>query len=454
MTAPQRVVWSEGMLMSAQHFQQQDFYHEAHVHERLAAVVAYGWGVYELELDDLAVEAGQVSLRSFVGVLPGGTTLRLRHGDADAPAMRAIEPTHFPAQRETLDVYLALSVGRGVGTYARSEAERGAARYVVESRRTLDVLAPDQEETIDFARPNPVLLFGDEAREDYESIKIAEVVRDRAGQLRFAGSYVPPCLRLGASPALVEGVRSVLATTVAKRRAVADELRHRDDKTAEVASDEVARFLALHALSGAIPLLRHILEVSVVSPERAYLQLAQLAGQLSAFSVDEDPALLPSYSHADPRLTFVPLLAKLHTLLQATGAGRVVCVKLEPRLDGMHLGRLHTAELCAADVRFVLAVQSAVPEQAAHELLPRVAKMASWTEISSYLNAAVSTVSLVASARPPREVPLRAGKQYFVVDTSGPAWRGVVHERTIALHLPPPFTPATTNVELFAIPGA
>ena len=29
MKAPQRVVWSEGMLVSPQHFQQQDLYHEA-----------------------------------------------------------------------------------------------------------------------------------------------------------------------------------------------------------------------------------------------------------------------------------------------------------------------------------------------------------------------------------------------------------------------------------------
>jgi hypothetical protein len=33
-------------------------------------------------------------------------------------------------------------------------------------------------------------------------------------------------------------------------------------------------------------------------------------------------------------------------------------------------------------------------------------------------------------------------------------WRHIVHERTIAVHLPPPFDPATTHVELLAIPGS
>ena len=32
----QRIVWSEGMLMSPQHFQQQDAYHEGLLHERVA----------------------------------------------------------------------------------------------------------------------------------------------------------------------------------------------------------------------------------------------------------------------------------------------------------------------------------------------------------------------------------------------------------------------------------
>ena len=455
MSMLQRVVWSEGMLMSPQHFQQQDLYHEAVLHERLAAAVPHAWGLSALELDERALDERKVVVRALAGVLPAGTALCFRAGEPEAPATRAVESHHLPAHKERLDVHLALPLERANGSsYARSEVERGRARYFVDTRSVLDSVSPDPQEArpVDFARRSPVLLFGDEAGEDYESIKLAELVRDPSGKLVFSPSYHPPCLRIGAAHALSEGLRRVLSATVVKRRAVAEELRHRDGSSVEFAADEVTRYLALHTLSGAIPLLRHLLDDVCASPYRAYLVLTQLAGQLCAFSADEDPALLPSYSHLDGRSTFEPLLAKLHGLLQVAVATRVITVALESRVDGMHLGRLQAPELLQPDVRFVLSVQSTVPEHTSYELLPRVAKIAAWTEIPRYLNAAVSTVVLSASTRPPREIPVRPGRQYFLVQTEGPVWRALVNERTIAVHLPPPFDPSSTSVELLAIP--
>jgi type VI secretion system protein ImpJ len=452
----QRIVWSEGMLISPQHFQQQDRYHERLLHERLCAAVPHGWGLSSLELDEALLSAGKVALRSVAGVLPGGTAVCFRAGEQEAPPTRSIEAHHFPAHAETLDVHLALPLERPHGgSYARLEAERGRARFVVETRSVPDVASTEQDEacSVDYARRCWVLLFGAEASEDYECIKVAEVVRDRAGALRYSASYVPPCLRVRVAPLLHEGVRRVLAASVAKRRAVADELRHRDRSTVEFAADEVARYLALHALSGAIPVLKHLLDADAASPFQAYAALVQFAGQLSAFSVDEDPAQLPSYAHLDMRSTFEPLLAKLMSLLSLAVATRVLTVPLESRVDGMHLGRLSAPELVGPSVRFVLVVKSVVPEHTTYELLPRVAKVAAWTEIPRYLNAAVSTVLLTASRRPPREVPVRADKQYFLLHAEGAVWRHIVHERTIAVHLPPPFDPATTHVELLAIPG-
>src|ERR1700712_993222 len=137
----QRIVWSEGMLMSPQHFQQQDSYHEALLHERLAAVAPFTWGLLELELDARALETGQVAVRGFAGILPGGTALAFRAGESEAPTTRPVEQHHLPAHREVLEVYLALPLMRiGTGNYAQRESERARTRYVVESRSVLDAV--------------------------------------------------------------------------------------------------------------------------------------------------------------------------------------------------------------------------------------------------------------------------------------------------------------------------
>ncbi len=42
---PRKPIWTEGLLVSQHHFQQQDQYIEALLSERLRAVTHYDWGV-------------------------------------------------------------------------------------------------------------------------------------------------------------------------------------------------------------------------------------------------------------------------------------------------------------------------------------------------------------------------------------------------------------------------
>jgi type VI secretion system protein ImpJ len=446
-----RVVWAEGMLMAPQHFQRQDAYHEALLDARVSALTPHAWGVCELSIDLRALEAGQVVVRAFSGVFPSGTVVRITPDDGEQPA-RQIESALSPP-RDKLDVYLVLPRERaGAVNYGRTKAEQ--QRYEVDVRGVFDLAAPEREERVEFARANVQLRFAEQPQEDFEWLKIAELVRDASGKPSLVSSYVPPALRLAAAPSLRAGFEAALGATITKRRAVAESLRHRDAVSVEFTADEVTRYLALSALGGAIPLLKHLLEQPLVAPYQAYLTLVQLVGQLSSFATDEDPAALPPYRHADLRATFEPLFAKLQSLLQVAVHARVVSIPLEGRVDGLHLARLSAAELQQAGVRFVLAVQAALPEHSVHELVPKVAKIAAWSEIQRYLSASVSTVPLQICTRPPREVPLRPGKQYFTIDADGSVFRSALREKTIAVQLPPPFAPESTRAELFAIlPG-
>jgi type VI secretion system protein ImpJ len=451
MSALERVVWAEGMLMSPQHLQQQDDYHEALLEARVAALAPHAWGVCELSIDLSALEAGQVHVRSFHGVFPSGATLQLADGAGPA---RPIED-QLASPRERLNVYLVLPRERlGAANYAREEREHTRLRYRVATRAVWDGVTPEREEPIEFARLNAQLRFGDEPREDAEWLQIAELVRDGGGKPRLSTTYSPPALRLSAAAPLRAGLETVLGASLAKRRAVTEALRHRDAVSVEFGADEVTRYLALSALGGAIPLLKHLLEQPRTSPYQLYLTLLQVVGQLCAFSVDEDPASLPAYQHAGLRETFEPLFARLLALLQVTVPSRVLTLALEARVDGLHLVRLQAPELQQEGVRFVLAIQAALPEHSVHELVPKVAKIAAWSEIQRYLSASMSTVPLTICTRPPREVPLRPGRQYFSVEAGGAVFRGALREKTLALQLPPPFAPDTTHAELFAIlPG-
>jgi type VI secretion system protein ImpJ len=81
---------------------------------------------------------------------------------------------------------------------------------------------------IAFARRNVSVLFGDEARDDFDSIKVAEIVRTASNTLVPSEAFIPSVLSISASAFLLSSVRRLLALMSAKQRQLSDERRQRD----------------------------------------------------------------------------------------------------------------------------------------------------------------------------------------------------------------------------------
>src|SRR5215467_7349388 len=73
MSENNRVVWSEGLFLRPQHFQQQERYLEAYVEGRAAALRQHSWGLTELEIERDLLAIGKLGLRRARGVFPDGT---------------------------------------------------------------------------------------------------------------------------------------------------------------------------------------------------------------------------------------------------------------------------------------------------------------------------------------------------------------------------------------------
>lgn len=455
MRAPQRVVWTEGMLMRPQHLQQADRYHEQLLSARLAAVSPYDWGVLAVEIDERALAAGQVRVQKFVGVLPDGTPLAFDASHAEAPPTRTIEG-HFAPTARALEVYVALPAEReGVSNYspkAAASAAQSGTRFTVEPRTVYDGAAGGAEAEVQFAQRNVVVLFGDEVRESFDAVKVAEVVRSAGGALTLREAFVPPARRISASPFLLAGMQRLLTLMIAKQRTLAEARRQRDASTVEFGAGDITRFLLLNAINTFLPVVAHLLDGGESAPETAYLLLCQFAGQLATFAADEEPTTLPKFRFTDLGATFEELYARITRLLQMTVRDRYRTVPLETRDDGLHFGRLDDDELLRATT-WVLAVRSVLSEQQVVEQLPRLSKIASWNDIGGIVQSATPGVPLKVSYRPPAEIPVRAGFVYFALATADRFWRNVVGERAIAIYLPPPFDPASVTLELLVVPG-
>lgn len=454
----QRVVWSEGMLVSPQHLQQADLYHERLLDCRLAATAPLSWGILAVEIDAGALAADQLVVNRFTGTLPDGLPLDFKAGDPEAPAARPIG-ANFPPQLPALEVYLAVPKEReGVPSVAAEMLEGKApgkaairTRFRSASQKIVDMTGEAADLTMAFAQRNLTVLFGNEARDDYESIKIAEIVRDAGGALLVSEAFIPSVLTIAASPFLMGAVQRLLALMVAKQRQLAAERAQRDSASVEFGANDVTRYLQLSALNATIPYLVHAGRAGELSPRELFLFLIQSAGALSTFSVDTDPSAFPPFIYTDLRSTFEELFALLTGLLRANLREMCVRVPIEVK-EGIHVGTLNDERILKCQ-QFVLGAQSSMPiEQLARELAGR-AKIASWTQLPFLMRQATRGVPLQVTHRPPPEIPVRPGVVYFLMDTSIDHWRHVLAERKVAVYAPPPFDPSQVKVEIYGIPS-
>jgi type VI secretion system protein ImpJ len=456
----ERVVWSEGMLVSPQHLQQADLYHERMLDCRLSATTALGWGITSVQVDAGALAADQLVVSRFAGVLPDGLPLDFKAGDPEAPAARPIG-ANFPPALPALEVFLAVPIERegvpSVAAEVAADTKAPGAKAVIRtrfrsaSRKIVDMTGEAADLTMAFARRNLTVLFGNDSRDDYDTIKIAEIVRDAGGALLVSDAYIPPVLTISASPFLMGAVQRLLALTAAKQRQLSAERQQRDSASIEFGANDVTRYLQLSALNSTIPFLVHAGRNGELSPRELYLFLVQSAGALSTFSVDADPSTFPPFLYADLRSTFEELFALLTGLLRANLREQCVRVPIEIH-EGIHVGTLNDERILKCQ-QFVLGAQSSMPmEQLGRELASR-AKIASWTQLPFLMRAATRGVPLQVTHRPPAEIPVRPGVVYFLMDTSIDHWRHVLAERKVAIYAPPPFDPSQVKVELFGIPS-
>ena len=87
MTINPKVLWGEGLFLRPQHFQQQDQYHEARLHEIAGALHPYAWGVGSLKLDHDALANDTLRLSELSLIFQDGEKV----GDAKAWTSRRRE---------------------------------------------------------------------------------------------------------------------------------------------------------------------------------------------------------------------------------------------------------------------------------------------------------------------------------------------------------------------------
>lgn len=422
-------IWSEGLFVCEHHLQQQDRYHESYVDERLRAFGRPSWGVSEILIDTDALAQGQFRLRKIVAILPDGTPI-----DADEtgglPESRDLNDL-FGATRRTLPVLLGLPLESS----SRANVGEGAAhtRMSRESGFLSDYNDGGREQELSWAAPRLRLLAGDESREGFTTIQIADLLRTQSGALVARDTFVPPCFSLQGSDFLVASARRIASAVATRARAISASRIQRTESRVEFSDSEAAKMLLLMSLNRALPQLNHFAHNHHLHPEDFHVFLASFAGELCTFVANVDPSTLPRYSYLNLGDSFEALVARILSLLSEAGeTERYVEIPLKRREDGMYLGRIEDSRLLRH--HFFLAARSTLSEAELHQQLPKLSKIASWGQIASLLNSAVHGARIELEFRPSSALPVRPGVSFFKIQKSPEYWQDIMGTGTIAIY--------------------
>lgn len=295
---PDAVQWSEGMLLSPQHLQQNDIYWHAHVRARLASLDPDSWGLHALEIDTRALADGVLMVRGLRAVLPDGLMLEYPMAD-ERRALSLDLKDALPVDGAPLRVWIG--VPRRGGDAARQDGFM--QRYdSLAGEPAVDENTGGNPVPVPRLRPVLALLADPAMLSRFSACPLLEVYRDVDGHIRLGG-YHPPALRLGALAFLGEdGLARRLPELARKVSAKVRELAgQRDDLDDEaLLSQENRQHLAVaRHLAAALPHYDVVAGSPESHPRAAYHALALLVGQAASLGGDPLPPPLSPYRHSE-----------------------------------------------------------------------------------------------------------------------------------------------------------
>jgi type VI secretion system protein ImpJ len=436
-----RVVWNKGMFLTPQQFQTQDQYFESALQFRLAASCFANWGVTELDIDAEALQNGLFRLAKCAGLMPDGESFDMPDTD-ELPPARAVA-SHFPPTQESLDVFLGIPESRprarNVSIPGRAASEEAAGppttRYLAETRMFTDENTGNEEKPVQVARRTFRILFGDEYRDGFSTLRIAQLVRNAAAIPILNPRFVAPCLSLASSSYLNSLLRRQIEILATKSASLSGPRRQRSKIAAEFSASETANFWLLHTVNSYLPELKHIWKVRKGHPEPAYVAMLRLAGALATFSLEARPENLPDYDHEDLGRCFTLLDEKIRDLMETVIPSKFVSVPLEVR-DRFVWGGTVTEDQYFRDSQFFLAVSAKMGVDDLIRKVPQLVKISSSDDIQRLIRNALPGITLRHTPVPPPAIPMKLDNQYFALNQSGDLWNMITLSRQIAVHAP------------------
>ncbi len=423
-----KVVWSEGLFLRPQHFQQQTRYVENYIEARAGVLRSHPWGFKRLALDQSAIALGKIAIADAGGVFPDGTPFNIA-ADDEPPA-----PLDVPENTRNALVYLCLPMRRpGSLEIGAADQQQTLSRYRVREREVRDAhVRNDAVVEVQLGTLSARLMLEGEAREDYACMAVARIIELRTDKnVVLDDAFLPPVLDCHALPTLSGFVKELHGLLHHR----GDALGGRVAASGRGGAAEIADFLLLQVVNRFEPLLAHLSSLDGLHPERFFSVAVQLAGELSTFvSEGKRPGEFPPYRHDDLQTTFAPVMTALRQSLSMVLEQNAIPIPLEERKYGIRVAGIPDRTLLA-NAAFVLAVNASIPAEELRRGFPGQVKIGPVEQIRQLVNLQLPGIRVQPLPVAPRQLPYHAGFVYFELDRGSEMWAQLKNSGGFAMHV-------------------
>jgi type VI secretion system protein ImpJ len=440
-----KIIWSEGMFLQPQHFQQHDRYLEKLLQGRTGPLLGHSWGFVHLELEGAALALGKIELAAARGVFTDGTPFDFPNNDA--PPL----PLDVSADIKDELIYLALPMQRPGTDEADLGEDQSAslARFAVSEADVRDSNASaDRSALVQIGQLRLRLLRGREVTDAYTTLGVVRVIERRAdNQLVLQKAYIPPVLHSGADATLAAYLRELHGLLHQRGEALAARL----SQPGRGGVAEIADFILLQTVNRYEPLFTHLAAHPLLHPERLFSTCLGLAGDLATLShTNRRPPAFAAYQHDALEQSFTPLIADLRRSLSMVLEQNAIPIELQDRKYGVRVATIADLELLKS-AGFVLAVNAQLPPDALRARFPTQVKIGPVERIRDLVNLQLPGIPLRALPVAPRQIPYHAGFNYFELERGGELWKQLERSGGLAMHIAGDFP--GLELEFWAIRG-
>jgi len=459
MSRHDKVIWSEGLFLRPQHFQQQTRYFEHLIEARCRDIRAHAWGVLKLEIGQSSLQEGKVAVSECVAILKDGTVVDISHHSAQLP--------EIDIDQNVMNELVFLAVPSRHQTVEAFEGDKDSKTELIRYRMEKSDVNDNNAGTQSTAKL-PIgelcvrlILESDPQRDNYTCLAIARVQKREGLMVVLDENFIPPTLDCHVVTVLVKAIRDIFIKVQQK----AEDLSHLASDQMDSISQGID-LIILQFLNRFDLLLSHFNQNATrLHPEVFYREMLKMAGELATFGHENKrPIQLPAYDHDQLQATFQPLIEDILTSLDNIETDKyAVQIPLSMKQDGIHQAlfkempsRINLPSLLEG-CRFILAVKAKVSSFQLRDEFPKVIKIGAF---DSTRNAKSQIVVLVNKAlpgvrvepiEPPEQLKRHADFIYFELDRGSEYWSELSEYEGIAIHVGGLFKDA--ELELWAIKG-